>query len=184
MRPRLAFVQLSVAEQPAHISVVLAELLDAATRREIINPAVTHMTEIHPAGSKPAQAHGRFHAATFIVAAAQVSQRAMHLCVQLRQHIRESRLESTGGVMKRAGQQFGNLFHRDPARVFAGQRAAHSIADRERHVAVGHGRFAVFAEVLNFARVKAQAEEGILVVLPDLSAIRPPKPFHADGSWR
>ena len=33
MRPRLAFVQLSVAEQPADISIVFAELLDASSAR-------------------------------------------------------------------------------------------------------------------------------------------------------
>ena len=45
----------------------------------MINPAVADVAEIHPARREPAQAHGGLHAVAFLVAAAEINQRAVDL---------------------------------------------------------------------------------------------------------
>ena len=51
-----ALVQLPVAEKPAHVGVVVGQLLDAARGGEVVDPAVADVPEIHPPPAEPAEA--------------------------------------------------------------------------------------------------------------------------------
>ena len=63
MLARLPFGDLGVAEEPTDVSIVMADLFDSSFQlRQIVDPAVSDMGEIHPARGKPAHAQGRAHA--------------------------------------------------------------------------------------------------------------------------
>ena len=68
----LAFVQLSGPEKPADVCVVVSELFDAPRGRQVVDPAVSNVAEIHPMTREPAKAQRRAHARTFLVAGSQV----------------------------------------------------------------------------------------------------------------
>src|SRR5689334_6458743 len=91
MIAQFAFVDFSVAEKPADIRVVLAQLADAARRGEIIDPAVAEMGEIHPARREPREAESRPHPGAFIVALAEMNDGLVDLLDEFREDVIETR---------------------------------------------------------------------------------------------
>ena len=55
--------------------------------------------------------------------------------------------------------------------MFPGLRAAHAVAHREGKIHVAGRGLADFSQVMNFAGVKLQPQEGVLVVGPDFAAV-------------
>src|SRR5688572_13445171 len=102
MLSQFAFIQFSIAKKPSDISVIVSDLLDIApTFGQIINPAVSDMTEIHPGRRKPGETQRGFHSSTFLVAAAKVSESRMNLLEQLCQNIAPSSFYAVRGLMKK-----------------------------------------------------------------------------------
>ena len=62
-----ALVDLSIPEKPADMGIVMAQLHDRPLGRQMVDPAVTDVAEIHPARSKPAEAERCTHAGTLVV---------------------------------------------------------------------------------------------------------------------
>ena len=139
---------------------------------QIIKAAVADVAKVHPAGRKPAKTQGGFHADAFVVAVAEVGERAVDLVEKFGQDVVEAGVQSDGGLAVGARQQGRDFINGDAAGVFAGLGAAHAIADGEDEVRRVGGRFAEFAEVDAFAGVESQAEEGVLVVGADAAADR------------
>ena len=93
-----ALIEFSISQQPADMRVIVSELLDDSLLcRQVINPAIADMAEIHPARREPAEAQGRFHAATFFVAASHIGERAVNLAEQLRQHVGKTGFQTERG---------------------------------------------------------------------------------------
>ena len=150
-------------------------------RGQMINPAVTDVAEIHPARREPAQTQSGLHPGAFFVTAPQISQRAMDLTEQFRQHIGKARFQAGGGLPERTRQQRRDFFHRNLARIFARQRAAHPVADGESKIHFLHRGFPNFSQPLDFPRIKLQAKERIFVVLPHLADVRAAGPLQRGG---
>lgn len=182
MRARFAFVEFAVAEEPADVSVIVAELLYAAfALRQVINARVADVAEEHPTGREPAETEGGFHAAAFFVGIAHVSERAMRLAEKLGEDIGEAGLQAGGGLLEGAREEFGDFFNGDAAGEFAGVRPTHAIAHGEGEVGFSDGRFADLAEVMNVVRIELQADEGVFVVLADFAAVRATGPLEGSA---
>ena len=185
MRAGLPFVDLPFAKQPADMRIVVADLFDAAlARRQIINPTVPDVTEIHPTRREPAQAQRRLHPLTFLVALAEVSEGAMHLGEQLREHVAEPGVQAGGALAERFRQQGRDLFHRNLTGILTSQGPAHPVAHGKSKVGIRRRSLAYFSESLHLARIKLEAEEGILVVLAHLAHVGPARPFQGHRDRR
>jgi hypothetical protein len=104
MAASFPFVDLALTQQPADVRIVVRDLFDRVfPRGQIINPAVTDVAEIKPAGSKPAQAQGRFHPGAFLIAAPEQSQRPVDLVEQLFQHFGKTARQSAAACLKERG---------------------------------------------------------------------------------
>ncbi len=180
----LPLVDLPGPEKPADIRIVVAELLDRLlTRGQVVNPAVADMSEIDPPGSEPAHAQGRLHSRAFLVAAADKRQRPVDLVEQLRENIGEPGAQPLGRLLEGPGQQPRDFFHRDPAGELARLRPAHPVAHRKHEIGMPGRSLADLSQVMNLLRVKLKPEKGILVVGPDLAAVRLSEPFEPCGAW-
>src|SRR5579862_392832 len=180
MIPRLAFVELAVAEEPADVRVVVAQLPQPPLpRRQIVNAAVSNVPEHHPPRRKPTQAQGRSHPLALRVAPADEHQRPVDLVEQFAEHVATAGLHPRRRLHEGARQEMGYLVHGDSARVFPDLRAAHPVADREDEIRRLRGRLPGLPKQAHFPRVELQAEEAVLVILAHLAAMRLPVPLEA-----
>src|SRR5262245_54583282 len=73
MRPCFAFGNFPMAQEPADMRVVVAELLDGVRAGgQIVDAAVADVAEVHPTWGKPAQTQGGFHSEALLVAASEI----------------------------------------------------------------------------------------------------------------
>ena len=69
MTARFAFVELSIPVKPAHMGIIVTDLLyPPFLSWQVVKAAVADMPEIHPTSSEPADGQGRSHAVAFRVA--------------------------------------------------------------------------------------------------------------------
>src|SRR5260221_6883791 len=183
MMAGFAFVDLSLAEEPADVGVVVAELLDAALPGQVVDAAVADMAEVDPAGGEPAQTQGGLHAAGLVVAGADEGERLVDFAEEFGEDFGVAGFESHGRLPEGAGEEVGDFIDGDPAGEFPGLRAAHAVADGENEVGGAGEGFAGFPEVMNLPGVELPGQEGVLVVEADQAPVGLPGPFEALGDW-
>ena len=183
MRAGFVVLDFSIPQEPRDMRVVLRELEQFAfALRQLIDPRVADVSEIRPARREPGQTHGGLHPLTFVVAIAEISQRAVNLLVKFGQHVAKAGVEAALGMVEGARQQRGDFLDGDVAGEVAGLRAAHAVAHGEGVIMRGQRRLAELAEPLDFLRVEPQAEKGILVVLAHAADIGPAEPLQFVGA--
>src|ERR1700751_2899 len=169
MGPSLALVDITVAVEPAYMSIIVADLsYPSFLSWQIVNAAVADMPEIHPTAGEPANTQGCSHAEALRITLPNQRQRLMNLIKKSRKNVGKISFDADGGLFERSLEEMGYPIHGDPAGELSGGSAAHSIAYREGEIS-GFGRcVAVPSEMVDLSGVKLQTQERILVVRANL----------------
>ena len=107
----------------------MANLFDSfLPRGKIIDPAVSDMAEVHPAGGKPAHTQGGAHARAIRIGGAEVHQGFVNFGEKLFEHVLEIRGKPYCGSLEGRRKQPRDLFHCDSAGELSRHCPSHTIA--------------------------------------------------------
>lgn len=158
------FVDLAFTLEPTGVGVIMSDLMDTSFSREVIDAAITSVTEIHAFRGQPTEAQCGSHAIALFITAAQFGELFMDGG--------ENFLKKGGGVighpeggnLEILRQPLGYFFDGDAAGEFSRIRPSHAVGHREDEIGFNGRGLASFAEVVHFMAVEAKPEKGIFIV--------------------
>src|SRR5581483_8706478 len=105
---RFAFIDATVAPEPADVAVVVGHLGEAALAAQVVDAAVADVAEVHPVRREPAQAQCRAHSSALLVGAPEFNHVGMNRGEELFDQIGKTAGHALRGKAEALGKQPGD----------------------------------------------------------------------------